>query len=202
MTNRILTGLLLLLFTLSVNLSAGAQALSADEKELATYTLTMPTVRKVAAVMQAMNDLEAQDPKVKELATIREEIDAIENKDELTEADEQNLEKLRGRAEALEEEIDRMDGAGDASTITEMAQRIKEHRGAAAILAREGIAPREFATATLALFQAAMVKGFSQGKVDMARLPPGVNPANVKFVEENEKELAELQKQMQGTTKK
>jgi hypothetical protein len=201
MTNRTLSGLLLL-FTATPVVFAGAQTLGPDEKELAAYTLTMPTVRKVAAAMAAMNELEAQDPKVRERAKVREEIKALENKDELTEADEQKLEKLREREEALDDEIDRSSGPGDASTITEMEQRIKSYPGAAAILAREGIAPREFAKATLALFQAAMVKGFSQGKADMARLPPGINPANITFVEANEKELAELQKQMQGTEKK
>jgi hypothetical protein len=36
----------------------------------------------------------------------------------------------------------------------------------------------------------------------MSKLPAGINPANIRFVEENEKELAELQKQMQGTARK
>lgn len=203
MTNRSFSCLLALLFTTALVVPASAQqTLSADEKELASYTLTLPTVRKVASVVRALNELQSQDPKVKELEKIRAEIEAIEKKDELTEADEQKLEKLRERETALEEEIDRSSGSGNANTIAEMEQRIKSEPRAAAVLAREGLSAREFAKCTLALFQAAIIKSFSQGKVDMSKVPPGVNPANIKFVEENEKELAELQKQMQGAQKK
>jgi hypothetical protein len=44
-----------------------------------------------------------------------------------------------------------------------------------------------------------MIKGFSPGrKVDLAKLPPGVNPANIKFVDEHEAELKKLQAAMTG----
>ena len=202
MTKRALRALFLLLFTTAPIAPARAQTLSADEKELAAYTLTMPTVRKMAAAMRTLNSLASQDPKAQELARLRAEIETLEKKDELSEAEEQKLDKLREQADALDQEQDRSEGLGNAKTIDEMEAGIRKHPGAAAALAKEGLTPREFAKCTLALLQAAMVKGFSQGKVDMAKLPAGINPANIKFIEENEKELTELQKEMQGAVKK
>ena len=201
---RSLNSVLVFVLTLSTVLASSGQSqpLSADEKELAAYTLTMPTVRKVANVMRAMNEIAAADPKAKELAKVRTEIKALEEKDELSEADEKKLEELREREAQLDAEIDEKDGPGNAQTIAEMEARIKSEPRAAAILAKEGLEAREFAKCMLALFQAAIVKGFSQGKVDMAKLPPGINPANITFVEQHEKELAELQKEMQGSSKK
>jgi hypothetical protein len=179
---------------------AAAQTLSPDEKELAAYTLTMPTVRKVAAIMQRLNELEAQKPRVKELAKLRAEIETLEAKDELTEAEQERLEKLRERAEVLDQEIEREGdtGPGNANTIDDMVKRIESLPEARAALASHGLSGRDFAKTLFALLQAALVKGFSQGKVDMARLPPGVNPANVRFVEENATELAALQITMSG----
>jgi hypothetical protein len=200
MNARRLTPVVLALFA-AASVSTAGQALTPDQKELAAYTLTMPTVRKVAAVMQRLNDLESKNPKVQELAKIRAEIEALEQKDELSEADEQRLEKLREREEALDEEIDRESGAGDAASIDDLVKRVESQPDARAALAQEGLTAREFAKTFLALLQAAMVKGFSQGKVDMAKLPAGINPENIRFVEENEKELAAIQAAMSGQKK-
>jgi hypothetical protein len=202
MTPRLARATFALFFAVLLAAPTTAQTLSADEKELAAYTLTMPTVRKVAAAMRAFNEVAAQDPKAKELAKIREDIKALEAKDELTEADEKKLDDLRAREQSLDEQMDRENGPGNANTIDEMVARIEKQPEAKAALAKAGLTAREFAKCTLALFQAAMVKGFSQGKIDMAKLPPGINPANITFVQEHEAELAELQKEMQGTIKK
>ena len=202
MTNRLACAFLALLSIVAFVPSAGAQTLSADEKELAAYTLTMPTIRKVAAAMKELNDAAARDPKAQELAKVEEEIKALEGKDELSEAEEKKLEQLRERKQALDEEIERKDGPGNANTIDEMVARINSVPEASAALSKAGLTPREFAKCTLALFQAAMVKGFSQGKVDMAKLPAGINPANITFVEEHEKELAEIQAEMKGSIKR
>ena len=200
MNARRLTPVVLALFVAAAT-SASGQALTPDQKELAAYKLTMPTVRKVAAVMQRLNDLESKNPKVQELAKIRAEIEALEQKDELSEADERRLERLFEREEALDEEIERETGVGDASSIDHLVKRVESQPGASAALAQEGLSTREFARTFLALLQAAMVKGLSQGKVDMAKLPAGINPENIRFVEENEKELAAIQAAMSGEKK-
>jgi hypothetical protein len=201
MTNRILSSCFLVAILPAFIAPAAAQTLSADEKELASYTLTMPTVRKVANAMKAFNELESKDPKVRELEKIKKEIETLENKDDLTDAEAEKIEQLRQRADVLDEEIERENPAS-ASTLADMEAQIKKQPEAVAILSKEGIAPREFAKTVMALFQAAMVVGFSQGKVDMAKLPPGINPANVTFFQQNQKELEEIQRQMQAASRK
>jgi hypothetical protein len=201
MIQRPILLLLATFLTLGV-VRAGAQTLSADEKELATYKLTMPNVRKVAGVMRTLAEAAAQDPKARELAKLKDEIEALNKKDELTEAESEKLARLEERAQALEAEVDDQTDMGNANTIAEMESRMKQHPAAMKALAAEGLQPREFAKTLLALFQASIVKGFSQGKVDMAKLPAGVNPENIKFIEENEQELAALQAQMQPARKK
>lgn len=193
--------------TLAVAIAAPAavhtQTLGPDEKELAAYRLTMPTVRKAAAAMRAFAELSAKDPKMQEAAKLDAQIEALENKEELTAAEEASLDKLRARRETLDVDGNAFGGeTSNAETISDMEAQIKKAPGAAAILAREGITAREFSKTFLALLQAAMVVGFSQGKVDMAKLPPGVNPENIKFVQANEKELKALQAEMAELNKK
>lgn len=201
MTNRTLTGLLVLTFAPLLALPSSAQTRDAEHGELASYTLTMATVRKVANAMKALNELEAKDPKMIELARLRKEIEALEGKDDLSEAEAGRIEKLRDRADRLDEELEQ-ERPVSAGTLDGMELQIKKHPHAPAILAKEGITPREFARTVMCLFQAAMVVGFSQGQVDMTRLPPGVNPANVKFFQENRKELEALQRQMEGVSRR
>ena len=189
------------ILTLALTASTDAIAQSPDEKALAAYRLDMATVRKVAAATQAFAAEQAKDPKVQELTKLRAEIKALEDKDELTDAESEKLDKLREREEALEEAMDRGDGSPDSNnnqTLADMEASIKKMPQAVAILAREGLTPREYTLCTMALLQAAMVEGFSQGKADLTKLPAGVNPDNVRFVRENKAELEALQKMMAG----
>ena len=176
-----------------------AHALSADEKEIAAYKLTMPTVKKVAAVSRALAEDEARDPQQQEITKVTAEIDALEQKGELTEAEEARLEKLRERLDALEEEQDRKSAADKSTeTLDGLEARLKQHQGAAAVLAREGLSAREWAVCMMALLQASLVEGFSQGKADLAKLPPGVNPDNVRFVREHRAELEAMREAFGG----
>lgn len=183
---------------------ASAQTMGPDEKELAAYRLTLPTVRKVAAVMKAFADEAEQDPRAKEMAKIKAEIEELGKKDELTEAEQAKMDKLHERRQALEEEAanspDR-DG-NNAKTLDEMEAQVRKHPAALRALASQGLTPREYAKATMALLLASMVEGFSQGKADLAKLPPGVNPENVKFVRENKAELETIYAAMSGKDKK
>jgi len=175
-----------------------------DEKELAAYRLTLPTVRKVAAVMKAFADEAAQDPRAKEMAKIKTEIEELGKKDELTEAEQAKIDKLHERRQALEEEAanspDR-DG-NNAKTLDEMEAQVRKHPAALRGLASQGLTPREYAKATMALLLASMVEGFSQGKADLEKLPPGVNAENVRFVRENKAELETIYAAMSGKDKK
>jgi hypothetical protein len=201
MTKRLAILPVVLILLLTPSVPGTAQTLTADQKELASYTLTMPNVRKAAAAVQRFQQIAAKHPKVLEAAKVQAEIETLERKDTLTAAEEGRLEKLQARAEALDEEIDREVGMNANGSIDEIVARIGREPEAKVALAKEGLTPRDFARTLLSLLQAAMIKGFSPGgKVDMAKLPPGVNPANIKFVEEHEAELQKLQAAMIGTT--
>jgi hypothetical protein len=192
-------------FALTVLLAgnAVAQTLSPDEKELAAYTLTMPTVKKMMAVALLMAEEEAKNPKVQELTKLKAQIDALEAKDELTEAQQAELDKLRERLDVLETaaENEPENSLKNPKTLADMEAAIKAHPGALRAMTSAGITPREFARCTMALLQAAMVEGFSQGKTDLKNLPAGINPENVKFVREHKAELEALQKTMAGVKK-
>jgi hypothetical protein len=198
-----LPALLFLLFTAGAAADVAAQkALSADEKELAAYTLTMPTVRKMAAATKAIAQEMARDPKVMERDKLKARLDVLQAKDEVSDAEAAEIEKLAARVEALEEEIDKADIADDNATLADMEATIKKHPGAMRALAAAGITARDYALSMMALLQAAMIEGFSQGKADLTDLPPGVNPANVRFVREHKVELEAIQKEMAGIGKK
>jgi hypothetical protein len=192
-------------FALTVLLAgnAVAQTLSPDEKELAAYTLTMPTVKKMMAAALLMAEEEAKDPKVQELTKLKAQIDALEAKDELTEAQQAQLDKLRERLDVLETaaENEPENSLKNPKTLADMEAAIKAHPGALRAMTSAGITPREFARCTMALLQAAMVEGFSQGKADLKNLPAGINPENVKFVREHKAELEAMQKTMAGVKK-
>ena len=95
----ILTALLTVGFLSSFTSAVASQTLSEDEKILATYRLTMPNVKKAMAVVQSVAAELAKDPKVQEHTKLKKELQTLEKKDELTEAEEAQAEKLRERIE-------------------------------------------------------------------------------------------------------
>ena len=176
--------------------SASAQTLTPDEKELSTYRLTMPTLKKVMAVVEGYVEEMSKDPKFQEMEKVKAQIKALEDKDELTDAQEKELEKLRERLESLEEEVQRAteaSGIQNPETLDQMEASMKKQPVAMKLLAREGLTPREYAKTMMALLQASLAEGFSQGKADLSKLPPGINPENVKFVRDNKEVLAQMQ---------
>ena len=199
---RILVSILAVVFV-AHSTYAAAQTSDPDLKALAAYKLDMATVRKVMAVTQNFVAEAEKDPKAQELKKIEEQIKALEEKEELTAAQESELEKLRERAEKLNEERDRASGDDhkNDATLADMEAAMKKEPIVMRALAREGLTPRDYALCTMALLQASMVEGFSQGKLDMAKLPAGVNPENIKFVREHKAELEALQESMKKTKK-
>ena len=192
---RLATPILALALTLVLAATAAAQTLSADEKALSTYRLTMPTLKKVFAALESMIQEMSKDPKFQEQQKLKAQIKALEAKDELTEAQQAELEKLQERMEALEEEIDRMQeasGISNPKTLDEMEAGIKKLPAGMRALTAQGITPREYSLTLMSLLQASMAEGFLQGG-DLAKLPPGINPENVKFVRENKDALAAMQ---------
>jgi site-specific recombinase len=191
--------------------------MSADEKELAAYRITMATLTKVVAAMRAMSQEMSNDPKYQQLMKVQEQIDDVEAqikkleaKEEPTEAEQKKLEGLNEQLDKLRAQKEQMEAASEAAedksvanaqTLTEMEQAINRIPIFARALTAQGLSAREFSKFTLAFMQAGMVYGFSQGKVDYAKLPPGVNPDNVKFVAEHQAELETLQKEFEALGK-
>ena len=76
---------------------------ASDSKELASYRLTMDTTKKVFALMRAIAQDMASDPKFQALQKTKAEIAALSKKDELTDAESERLEKLQTQVEEQEE---------------------------------------------------------------------------------------------------
>jgi septal ring factor EnvC (AmiA/AmiB activator) len=192
---RLAAPFLALILTMAFAAAAVAQTLTADEKVLATYRLTMPNIKKVFTALESMVQEMTKDPKFQEQQKLKGQIKALQDKDELTDAQQAELEKLQERAEALEEEIDKMQEASGTSnmhTLDQMEASIKKQPFAMRALNAQGLTPREYALTLMALLQASMADGFLQGQ-DLSKLPPGINPENVKFVRENKDALAAMQ---------
>lgn len=188
----------LLALTLTVP-SARAVAQTADEKALENYRLTMPNIQKVGAVMRSFADEAAKDPKVQELAALKKQMEPLHGKDELTDAEQAQLDTLQERLDVLERDDDDDDDVGPANNAQSLASveaSITKHPAAVRALARAGLSARDYALTVVSLLQASMIEGFSQGKLDMKALPRGVNPENILFVRAHKAELDAMHKAM------
>lgn len=165
----------------------------ADAKEIASYRLTSAALAKVVNVNRAMLIQMQQDPKVQEALKVDKAIEALEAKDELTEAEQKQLDALRERQDQLEDSADNPLG-GDTKSLGEMEARIKEYPPLMQALQKEGMAPREYAKFWLAFIQAAFVQGFKKSGM-LKEIPAEVNPENVKFIEEHAAEIEAMQKE-------
>ena len=165
---------------------------TADDKELASYRLTMDGVNKMVRVNQAMAEELKKDPKYQESVKTEADIKALEAKDDLTPAEQKKLDDLRAREEQLEDQSPASGLLNDAKNLDEMAAKIKAFPPMANALAKEGVAPREYALFTMAILQAGMTAGLQKSGM-LKQMPPGVNAENVKFVLDHEAELKKLQ---------
>jgi hypothetical protein len=191
---RIATALSLIL---SLAAGTAAQMPDADMKELSSYRLTMETVNKVQSATRVMIAELKKDPKFQVRQKLQAEVESLEKKDELTEAEQQ-------RVEALKEQIEKMDDEdfgimNGAKSLDEMEARMKRSAPLMRGLQQAAMPPREYAKFMMAMVQAAMVAGFK--KSGMKEIPPGINPENVKFVEEHEAELKAMQQEMEKLIK-
>ena len=90
----------------------------------------------------------------------------------------------------------------NAQSLDDMERGIAAFTPMARALKREGLTPREYAKFMLSMLQAGMIYGFSQGKVDYAKLPAGVNPENVKFIAAHKAELDAMQQEFAAMGKR
>jgi hypothetical protein len=176
---------------------------AADTKELASYRLTMETAKKIYALMRAAAQEMASDPKAQALQKTKAQIEALSKKEELTDAESDRLEKLQQQAEEQEDALDAANDDGlnlnDAKDLNEMEARIKANPRFQAALTKGGLTAREFSKYVIASLMAGMVAGFQKSGM-LKELPAelkAVNPENVKFVLDHEKELAAMQQEME-----
>ena len=202
MTHSVRRGIVALLLTSMVSgLSAqGARPSDADLKEIAAYKLTMATVEKVKVATRAMIAEIKKDPKYQRLLQLEAEIEALEKKDDRTEAEDAKLAALNEEKEKLESASDGPLSLGQANSLSEMEASIRKSPPIANALQTAGMSPREYATFMMAMIQASMVAGFKKAGM-MKELPKDVNPENVKFIEEHEAELKAMQAEFEKLAK-
>jgi len=165
----------------------------ADLRELSTYTLTMDIVNRAERVSRALAEMEKQDPRSAEEKKLKEEIEALGKKEELTPAEEKRVEAITARLMVLDEQDDNKAGVSlnDAKNLDEMAAKIQAFPPLMAVLRKEGFTAREYSKFFLAILQAGFAAGLQKAGL-LKTTPEGVNPANIKFVIEHEEELKKL----------
>jgi len=172
----------------------------ADAKEVASYRLTMEAVNKMKVAWRAAAEDAKKDPKYQELGRLEAELDALEKKDEPSEAEQARIEELSAKQEQLTREIEGPGLFNDANTLDEMEAAVRKQPLLSGALAKAGMPPREFAKFTFAMVGAGFAAGMQKSGL-LKELPKEVNPDNVKFILEHEAELRQLQEEMKGLEK-
>jgi hypothetical protein len=184
--------------------SAAAQSSAfsaADSKELASYRLTMESVKKAHDATRAVFGEVSQDPKYQALMKVKKEIAELEKKEELTDAEQTRLDALREQAQQQEEALESNSGLNmsQANTLDEMEAQVKAFPPMVRALGKVGMTPREYSKFMLTMMMSAMVAGFQKSGV-IKEIPPQlkeIHPDNVKFVLEHEAELQAMQKELE-----
>jgi hypothetical protein len=186
-------GLVVLVLALPAQARVAASQ-DADAKELAGYRLTKEGLDRYVAVMHALAAEIKKDPRFAEMAKIQAEIERINSKDELTAADEKRLDELEDRLDRLEEatNLSMTDGS-----LSDLEAQIRKNPPMMAALKAGGMAPRDYAKFTVILFQASMAVGMKRAGL-LKELPKDISAENVQFVEQHEKELEALRRQMEA----
>jgi hypothetical protein len=176
-----------------------------DAAELKSYRLTMPKIRQLAQAGEAMAKAMQADPRFQAQQALDREIKALEDKDELTEAEEKRLEQLRARKEEEEAKDDARDSDRSTQTLDDMVKAIEREPAMAGAIRSAGLTPREYSLLSLSLFQAMMAHGLRQS-LGAKELPKDVTDRmlleNLKFVADNEAELAQVLERMKALEKK
>jgi len=136
---------------------------------------------------------------------LKQEIETLEKKDELTAAEEKRLEDLRTKLEEQEEKNDRESGDNNAQTLDDMARRIESVPEMGKAIRSAGLTPREYSLISLVTMQSMMVHGFQKaagGKELPKEVAGTVLEDNIKFVAANEAEIMRLLEKLKASEKK
>ncbi len=184
---------------------AQGSASERDAAEMKAYRLTMPGIRKLVAASEALAKAVEADPRYKAEQALKQEIEALEKKDELTPAEEKRLEELRTKLEKAEAKEDPGSDDSNAQTLDDMARRIERVPAMANAIRTAGLTPREYSLISMVTFQAMMVHGFQKqaGSKELPKeLAATVLAENIKFVADNESEIMRLLERMKAAQKK
>ena len=185
----------------SFGISAAAQTpgmSAADTKELNSYRLTMENVKKAHVAMRTLFEEMRKDPKYQALMKLNAEIEALEKKEELTDAEAERLSTLQQQKEQQEDALDAGVNMSNAKTIDDMEAQIKSHPPMVRALTQAGMTPREYSKFMMTMLMSAMVAGFQKSGL-VKELPKdlqAIHPDNVKFVIEHEAELKAMQEEL------
>jgi hypothetical protein len=157
---------------------------SADDRELQQYRLTNEILTKVEAVAKAFEANVAKDPKMKRHLDAKRELAVLEDKDNLTPAEQKRAEelgKILGDGESLEFSI-------EGGSLSEMSAQFMKIPPMAAALKSAGMPAREMAKFIVTAVQAAVADAMG------GAVPPGLNGENVKFVKANQGAIERINK--------
>ena len=179
------------LFASLAPVPAGAQGrpADADTREVLAYTLTMPKLRQLNQVLEDLQRQQEADPAYQRLLAKKRELAALNEKDELTDAEQERMARLEEEIAEAEEAED--DSEDVDQSLSAMAARMAADPRLAGALKRAGLEPREAATLQLAFFQAALTVGLLESGT-IKEIPKESNTENVKFFQANKAAIATL----------
>lgn len=161
---------------------AQASSSAADTREVLAYRLTMPKLNQFNQVMADLQRQQAADPAHQRLQAKKRELAALNEKDELSDAEQARMERLEEEIAAAEEAEEGPDEADQS--LAGMARRMERDPRVAGALRRANLAPREAATMQIALLQAVLVAGLLESGT-LKEIPKDASPENVRFVQAN-----------------
>jgi hypothetical protein len=164
---------------------------SADDLAVRNFKLSMAVVQKLDAVHRALAAAVARDPRGAQLRKLRAELEALEAKDEPTEAEQKRMETLAGEIERLEESLAGGVDFSEANSLSEMSRMIEASPLLAGAVRQGGITPREFATAHLALIQSLLTHQLMKS-TGTREVPKDASADNIKFIADHEAELSTI----------
>jgi hypothetical protein len=193
----------IVLFSFAV-LSVNAQS-DADSKELQSYRLTRDNMKQFVAATRQMVAAAKSDPRYQALTKLETELEALEAKEEPSDADYARMEKLSAEIDAAEHTMPTAAlNMSEHKTLSDMEAAIKKEPLMVNALGSAGMPPRDYAKFVLAFFQAAMLHGMQKSgaiKEIPKEMQAKVNMDNLKFIEENQAEINALMKEFQAASK-
>jgi len=185
------------MLTMTVPAVAGQKAPDRDAAELSAYRLSSATLNKVTAAIHAFVQAMQNDPKFKSVIAAQRELDALEDKDPRTPAEDRRMEVLQKQVDDAEKQMEALGGSDDkaAETIADMAQTLGKIPHISEALGSAGLTMHEFALFEMSMLQAGFAAGLKKAGL-LKQMPPGVPPENVQFVIDHEAEIQRIQTEM------